>query len=129
MMSSMRPTRRVLSAGAVGLAWAGMLVHDLFEVPQLVPFDPQFTIPSAIYLLLGLAWVLRPGMVTAWLLGAWTVLNLVGGGILSVLPLPFLPFVPEQSVLHYSMHVVYTLTQLPLFVLLGRSPRGVTSRA
>ncbi len=38
----------------------------------------------------------------------WGVLNLVIGGIVSVLPLPILPFVPEQSVTHYGAHVVYT---------------------
>ncbi len=36
---------------------------------------------------------------------AWVLLNLVGGGILSVLPLAILPFVPEQSGGHYAAHV------------------------
>ena len=46
----------------------------------------------------------------------WGVLNLVIGGIVTVLPLSILPFVPEQSVTHYGAHVVYTLGQVPLVV-------------
>lgn len=54
---------------------------------------------------------------------SWTWVNLVGGGILSVLPLPFLPFVPEQSVFHYVMHMQYILTQIPLIAILLRHQR------
>jgi len=35
---------------------------------------------------------------------------------LSVLPLPVLPFTPEQSLRHYSFHVLYAATQVPLLV-------------
>jgi hypothetical protein len=51
-----------------------------------------------------------------YLLLAWALLNLLGGAVLSVLPLPFLPFVPEQSLRHYSFHLLYGLTQVPLIV-------------
>lgn len=40
-------------------------------------------------------------------------LHLVGGA-LSVLPLPFLPFAPEQSPKHYAFHGLYALTQIRL---------------
>ena len=40
-------------------------------------------------------------------------LMLIGGG-LSVLPLTFLPFTPEQSYAHYFSHAVYAAAQLPL---------------
>jgi hypothetical protein len=53
-----------------------------------------------------------------WAMLSWTWLNLVGGGILSVIPFPFWPFHPEQSVFHYLMHVQYVLTQIPLIVIL-----------
>jgi hypothetical protein len=52
------------------------------------------------------------------------MLNLVIGGIVTVLSLPFLPFVPEQSVTHYGAHVVYTLGQVPLVVLSYRALRA-----
>jgi hypothetical protein len=42
-------------------------------------------------------------------------LMLIGGG-LSVLPLPILPFTPEQSYAHYLSHAVYAAAQLPLVV-------------
>ena len=41
-----------------------------------------------------------------------------------MLPLPILPFVPEQSVTHYGAHVVYTLGQVPLVVLAYRALRA-----
>jgi hypothetical protein len=48
------------------------------------------------------------------------LIELVGGAIISVLPLPILPYVPDQSVQHYISHVGYGIAQLPLI--------GVTSR-
>ena len=62
-----------------------------------------------------LLWRLRPRFGAALLL-TWALLNLLGGAVLSVLPLPFLPFVPEQSLRHYSFHLLYGLTQVPLIV-------------
>ena len=46
---------------------------------------------------------------------AYGALMLIGGG-LSVLPLPILPFSPEQSYAHYLSHAVYAAAQLPLVV-------------
>ena len=48
------------------------------------------------------------------------------GGTLSVLPLPVLPFEPEQTLRHYSFHLLYAATQVPLLVVsyqlaIGRS--------
>jgi hypothetical protein len=40
---------------------------------------------------------------------------LIGGG-LSVLPLPILPFSPEQSYAHHLSHAAYAAAQLPLVV-------------
>ena len=48
-----------------------------------------------------------------WLM--WTAaFQLVGGAILSVLPLPILPFVPAQTVDHYVSHLLFGIAQLPL---------------
>jgi hypothetical protein len=109
-----------IGAAAVVVAWAGMAIHDVYELPALVPADPQFTIPSAIYVVAGAAWALRPSAAMRALFGGWVVLNLIGGGLLSVLPLPFLPWVPEQSLAHYAVHVVYAAAQLPALWLLAR---------
>jgi hypothetical protein len=51
------------------------------------------------------------------------VLNLVGGGILSVLPLGLFTFQPEQSLRHYAIHVTYGVAQIPLAVLAARALR------
>jgi hypothetical protein len=37
---------------------------------------------------------------------------------LSVIPFPFLPFYPEQTIRHYVFHVVYGATQLPMIYVL-----------
>jgi hypothetical protein len=45
----------------------------------------------------------------------------------SVLPWPFLPFVPEQTLQHYVAHVLYAAYQVPLLVvLLRRRPARAT---
>jgi hypothetical protein len=123
----MKPPRSLglLAASTIVAAWAGMAIHDLYELPALVPGSPQFTLPSAVYGVLGVAWLVRPSAVTRGLLAGWLGLNLVGGGILSVLPLPFLPFVPEQSVAHYAVHAVYAVAQIPgLWFLAQRRSSG-----
>jgi len=43
-------------------------------------------------------------------------LNLVGGGIISVLPLSFLPFMPAQNATHYLVHVFYSVAEIPLIM-------------
>jgi hypothetical protein len=52
------------------------------------------------------------------------VLHFVVGGLLSVLPWPFLPFLPEQTPQHYGAHAVYAACQVPLLVALLRNRRG-----
>jgi hypothetical protein len=47
-------------------------------------------------------------------------LNLLVGAILTVLPLPILPFIPEQTAGHYLAHFIYLVTQVPAVVLLWR---------
>jgi hypothetical protein len=46
----------------------------------------------------------------------WAMLNLLGR-TLSVLPLPVLPFEPDQTLRHYSFHLLYAATQVPLLVV------------
>jgi sugar phosphate permease len=65
------------------------------------------------------AWFTRSRRGVAIGLLCWGLLHLVGGGILSVLPLPFLPFAPEQSVSHYLFHAIYAWAQIPLVLSAG----------
>ena len=119
----MRPVSRVAMAAALTLSAASMLAHNLYELP-LSPIDLENSGPIAFAAILGVAYALRPEskVVAAAALG-WGVLNLVIGGIVTVLPLSILPFVPEQSVTHYAAHVVYALGQVPLVVLGYRALR------
>jgi hypothetical protein len=58
------------------------------------------------------------------LLLLWAALNLVGGGIVSVLPLEILPFNPPQTLAHYAAHLLYGLAQLPLILLMIKTLRA-----
>jgi hypothetical protein len=120
----MRPTSRSTMAVALAISAASMLAHNLYELP-LSPIDLENSGPILLAVILGLAYAASPDSkaVAAAALG-WGVLNLVLGGIVTVLPLPFLPFVPEQSLTHYGAHLVYTLGQVPLVVLTYRALRA-----
>ena len=48
------------------------------------------------------------------LLLGWGLVHLVVGAVITVLPFPFLPFVPEQTAAHYLAHFLYGLAQVPL---------------
>ena len=122
----MRPVSRAAMAAALTLSAGSMLAHNLYELP-LSPIDLENAGPILFAGVLGVAYAVRPDSkaVAAAALG-WGVLNLVIGGIVSVLPLPILPFVPEQSITHYGTHIVYTLGQVPLVILAYRALRGPT---
>jgi hypothetical protein len=110
-------------AAALAISWASMLVHDLHELP-LSPADPEDSGPLVIAIALGLAYAARPdSFLVAALAFAWGVLGLVIRGVLSVLPLSFLPFAPEQTLTHHGAHVVHTLGQLPLVVVAYHAAR------
>ena len=47
--------------------------------------------------------------------------------LVTVLPLPILPFEPEQSATHYLAHLVYALGQVPLLVVGWLAARGSVS--
>ncbi|HET9493847.1 MAG TPA: hypothetical protein VFR15_06425 [Chloroflexia bacterium] len=118
-VSTDRPA--ALVAIFTALSWLGEYIHNLFELPQLTLLSPENSIPALLSLVLFLTWWLTPYKRTAAaLLLVWALLHLVGGAVLSVLPLPFLPFYPEQSLQHYAAHVVYGLAQVPLIYELGR---------
>ena len=124
----MRPVSRVAMAAALALSALSMLAHNLYELP-LSPIDPQNAGPVVVAALLGVGYAVLPdSWVVAGLALGWGVLNLVIGGIVTVLPLPILPFAPEQSLTHYGAHLVYAVGQVPLVVLSYRALRSSLAR-
>ncbi|WP_405056702.1 hypothetical protein OG474_28680 [Kribbella sp. NBC_01505] len=103
---------------AIAVAWLGFVLHNVADLPGQTLLSPETLYPSLVYV--ALIGVLRW---SAWPLFGWAVLNAIGGGILSVLPLPFLPFDPDQTFNHYSFHLIYAATQLPLALLAYRTAR------
>jgi hypothetical protein len=115
-------------AGTVALAWLGMYVHNVADLPNLTVSSSENVLPGLVWLVLfGLWWAMPSRSWPAILLLAWGILNLVGG-VATVLPLPVLPFKPEQSLRHYMFHVLYALTQLPLLGIVRHELRRLRSR-
>ena len=96
-----------------------MAVRRTFPVPPL-------WVAGA--LIIFLAWWRFPRSVLPisgmWVLG---ILHGLGGGVLSVLPLPIWPFAPSQTVSHYVVHGVYVIAQIPLLLLAFTLMRRVRS--
>lgn len=108
------------SAVAVG----GMLVHNLIEFGPAFLLGPETLLPVVLYaVLVVFAGREASGIWVRVALVAWVLLNLVGGGVLSVLPLAILPFIPEQSGGHYAAHLVYAVAQVPLLLIAVRAVR------
>lgn len=119
-----RTTGTALVLGGVFLSWLGFFVHNVADLPGQTILSPESAIPTLIFVLLAAAWLTPARRIAAWVLLGWNVLHLVGGAIVSVLPLPILPFSPSQTLYHYTFHAVYGLLQLPLLVVLVRYLRG-----
>jgi hypothetical protein len=128
MIDHSRPSApAVLAASA--LAAGGMLAHNVLEFGPAFLVDPQTLIPLGIFAILAILAARETAGRASWTaLLAWAVLNLVGGGILSVLPLGLLPFQPDQSLGHYGVHVVYTLAEVPLVVVAWSGVRASRTR-
>ena len=123
----MRPVPRITMAAALAISWGSMLAHNLYELP-LGPLDPENSGPLVVAVGLALVYAARPdSFLIATIAFAWGVLNLVVGGLLSVLPLSVLPFVPERSLSHYGAHVVYAMGQLPLVVVAYHAARSAAT--
>jgi hypothetical protein len=116
-------TVRLVVAAAV-LSWFGMIIHDRMSLPELSLLSPEVVLPTVVSVALVAAWWAWPGRLSFGLLFGWTMLHFAVGGILSVLPLPFLPFVPEQTIKHYVAHALYAGCQLPLLLVLIRYRPG-----
>lgn len=111
-----------LVGAAAFLSWLGLFIHNLADLPGQTLLSAETALPGLVYLVVGAAWITWPAgrRVVAWILFAMGLLNLVGGGLLSVLPLQFLPFAPEQSLYHYAFHVLYGALQVPLLITTTR---------
>jgi hypothetical protein len=110
-------------AGAVALGWLGMYVHNVADLPGLTLASPENSLPGLVWLVLfGFWWLLPHARWPTTILLAWGVLNLVGG-FLTVLPLPILPFRPEQSWRHYAFHLLAALALLPFLRLVRAEHR------
>lgn len=116
--------RRIgLLALALAVSWASMLFHNLRELP-LTTLDLENTGPLAVDVVLLVVCWWRPRSRLVWTaVLAWGLLNLVVGAVLTVLPLPVLPFAPEQTIDHYAVHAVYAIGQLPLVLVAGGALR------
>jgi hypothetical protein len=100
---------------ATVLSWLGEVVHNALELPGLTVLSPEASIPGAIAALLLAVYLFAPyTRVALWSLLFWGLLNLIGGGILSVLLLGIFPFAPAQNLQHYLTHVFYGAAELPL---------------
>ena len=104
-----------LVAALLALSWLGLFVHNSIELPSLNLLSPENSFPALVAVLLFAGWWLLPTRrLAAALLLVWGLLHLVGGAIVTVIPFSFLPFVPEQDIIHYFAHFLYGLAQLPL---------------
>jgi hypothetical protein len=116
--ATLAPVSRLSRVGVfAALAWVGMYIHNRADLPALTLLSVENLGPALVWVLLVVFyWRFAHRRWAVGLLAAWGLLNLVGG-FLSVLPLPFLPYAPEQSLRHYGFHVLYAATQVPLLAL------------
>jgi hypothetical protein len=122
--------KAALVATLAFLSWLGAYVHTTLEL-ALPVWRPENSVPALVGLVLFLGWwrqADRRGL-WRWLLLAWTVGgHLMLGAVLSVLPLPLWPFLPEQSLTHYLSHALYAAAQLPLIWVLWQEHRADRAR-
>jgi hypothetical protein len=111
----------------LALAWLGLWAHELYRVPSALGLTPDGSLPMLAIAVVLLVWwlVARRKRAASTALLVYGLIS-AAGGMLSVLPLPFLPFVPEQTVDHYLIHILYAACQLPLCLVAlsaGKLPR------
>jgi hypothetical protein len=116
----------VIVAAFTLLSWLGGYVHNSAELPQLTPLSPENSLPALLSVLLFLAWWRLPfrRLTTAAFL-AWALIQGIVGGVLSVVPFPFWPYDPPQTLWHYAAHVIYAAAQIPLILALVAGLRSM----
>ena len=126
-VAPIRPRTVQLVAALTLVSWFGMIVHDRISLPELSLLAPEVVLPTLVSVALFAAWWAWPGRLSFGFLLGWTLLHFAVGGLLSVLPWPFLPFMPEQTLQHYVAHLLYAACQVPLLVVLLRLRPGRAS--
>ena len=123
---SAAPAPPLAAGAALTVSWLGEYLHNRLGLPRLAPLSPENSLPALAAAALLVSWWLlprRPGRPAApdrlWaaLLLVWGLLHLLGGAVLSVLPLPVWSFQPAQTASHYAAHALYGAAQLPLICL------------
>ena len=109
------------------ISWLGFLVHNVADLPDQTFLSPETLWPSVVIGALLVVYAAGLERIAGFGLLIWSTLNLAGG-ILTVLPLPLLPFEPEQTLRHYSFHVLYAGTQIPLLLVSWRLALGGPGR-
>jgi hypothetical protein len=122
------PGRTATVFACLGLSWLGLLIHNIADLGVPVLLGPDTLAPTAVYPLLAAAWLTLVRRPVAWLMLVWGSLHLLGGGVLSVLPIPLWPFQPEQSLYHYAFHALYAAVQVPLVAVLWTYLRSAAPR-
>src|SRR5688500_4115735 len=104
---------------ALAVSWIGFFAHNAADLPLSALLGPETIAPTVAYLILLAAWIWwkRRRRHIAQVMMGWGLLHVIGGGLLSVLPLPFWPFDPAQTVFHYAFHAFYAVCQIPLIVV------------
>lgn len=120
------PHRAWRVVAAAVLSQLGEIVHNRIELPELALASPENVGPLVVTAALVAAWYWGPQRLSAGALLVWGGLRLVLGAVITVLPLAFLPFEPEQSAMHYLAHVIYGVAQVPLIVVAFREMRPAT---
>jgi hypothetical protein len=110
--------------GAFLLSWTGFVVHNFADLPGQTFLSPETLFPTLVFAVLLFLWFTPARRGAAWATLVWAVLHLVGGAVISVLPLPILPFDPDQSVRHYLFHLLYAAPQIPLVLFAWRASRA-----
>ena len=103
-----------------------LFIHNISDLPGQSALSPESLYPGLLCIALVGLWLVPPARRAAtWVLLVWGTISLVGGGILSVLPLGLFPFSPEQTPRHYAFHALYAITQIPLiWVCIARLRHG-----
>jgi hypothetical protein len=107
---------------AAAIAWLGLVAHNSLSLglPLLAPENVgPLMVWGAVIGWHRLSHGAQPARIALML---WAGVNLVVGGVLSVVPLSIWPFVPEQTLDHYAAHVIYAGAQVPMLWLLRRRP-------
>lgn len=112
------PVQPFWVVGSLLVAYLGIWAHEFHRVPASWGFTLEgllsLVLPAAVifWAWWRFPWYAAP-LVALWALG---LIHLLGACV-TVLPLAFLPFVPEQTVSHYLAHAIYAAGQLPLLLV------------